>query len=34
MQFSRARFLSLPSTMYQGASGMLVRANISSLALV
>ena len=34
MQLSRARFLSSPSTIDQGASGMLVRSSISSLALV
>ena len=34
MQLRRARFLSLPSTMYQGASAMPVRSNISSFALV
>ena len=32
MQLSRARRLSSASTVNQGASGMLVRANISSLA--
>ena len=34
MQFSLSRFLSLPSTMYQGASSIEVRSNISSFALV
>ena len=34
MQLRRARFLSLPSTMYHGAWGMLVRAKVSSLALM
>ena len=34
MQLSRALRLLLPSTTHQRASGMLVRASISSLALV
>ena len=34
MQLSRARRLSLASTIHHGASGMLVRSSISSLAFV